>query len=77
MSIETRTFRQAELTMLAHVDTTDTYTTVIAIGKRYTGIGVAKRNPRDRVNRQLGLDLASARALRDLADVTERLADYS
>lgn len=54
-----------------HVDPTDTFTTVVMVGERYGAIGTAKRNPRDKFNPQTGVDLALARALREMADNLE------
>jgi len=58
--------------IIAHVDPTRTFTTV-AIGwdDNYGGTGTAKRNPEDDYDADVGLKLALARALRDLADNIE------
>lgn len=58
------------ITAIIHVDPTETFTTVSLIGARYAGLGTAKRNPRDRHDMQVGIDVAMTRALRDLADHT-------
>lgn len=55
-------------------DPTETYTVVVISGERYAGVGVAKRNASDPVDPQIGYDIACARALRELADVTEQAA---
>lgn len=60
--------------IIANIDQDEVFTTVVLVGERWTGIGVAKRNPRDVFDAQLGYDVAFARALRELADVTERNA---
>lgn len=54
-----------------HVDKSKTYTTVMLTGDRYVGIGTSKRNPVDPYDRQVGVDIAMARALREIADFTE------
>jgi hypothetical protein len=51
-----------------HVDAGRRFTTVIVKGSRFTGIGVAKRHPDDAFRLQTGVDIATARALRDLAE---------
>ncbi|KPI09899.1 protein of unknown function DUF1876 [Actinobacteria bacterium OV450] len=45
----------------------DTFTVVHVLGSRYAAVGVAKRHPRDKFDRQHGHDVAMARALEDLA----------
>ncbi|MFE6846542.1 dsRBD fold-containing protein [Streptomyces sp. NPDC057686] len=44
------------------------FTVVTLLGARYGAIGVAKRHPRDKFNRQTGIDVALARALDNLAE---------
>jgi hypothetical protein len=60
-----------DLDMLVHVDETETFTTVLLHGARYGGCGTAKRNPRDPYVEQVGIDIAAARAMRDLAAQVE------
>lgn len=60
-----------ELDAQVYVDPTETYTVVVVSGERFTGVGVAKRNPSDPYDAQVGWDIASARALRELAEITE------
>lgn len=55
-----------------HIDSSRTYTTVVMVGDRYGALGTAKRNPRDRHDPQIGVDVATARALRDMADQIEK-----
>lgn len=69
--------RLVQLDTQVYVDPTETYTVVVASGSRYTGVGVAKRNPNDPPDRQTGYDIASARALRELADLVEAGAHES
>lgn len=64
--------RRNAIEMTVHIDATETFTTVVVMGSRYVGIGTAKRHPNDAHDAQRGIDIASARALRDLADQTER-----
>lgn len=61
----------SELEFTHTIDTTRTWTTVMVVGDRYGGIGNAKRHPHDPVDYQIGIDVASVRALRDLADQIE------
>jgi Domain of unknown function (DUF1876) len=55
-----------------HIDPTETFTTVVLVGDRYFGIGTAKRNPRDKHDPQVGVDIALARAYREVADRLEK-----
>lgn len=54
-----------------HIDASEKFTVVNLIGHRYYGMGVAMRHPDDEYDRQIGVDIAMARALRDLADKVE------
>jgi hypothetical protein len=56
------------------IDESGDFTVVTLVGKRFAASGAAKRNPRDPLDRQVGVDIASARALRDLADQVEKSA---
>lgn len=69
-------FSTLELDTQVYVDPTETYTVVVLSGERYTGVGVAKRFPKDPIDPQIGFDLASARALRELANLTEEGAHH-
>ena len=64
-------YRLLELDAQVYTDPTDTYTVVVITGERYTGVGVAKRAASDPVDPQIGYDLASARALREMASLAE------
>lgn len=68
--------RRPEFEMMVHVDDAQIFTTVTicAPSGRFTGVGVAKRNPRDTFDMQVGMDIAAGRAMRELADETERNA---
>lgn len=64
-------YRSVELDTQVYIDPTETFTVVVVSGERYAGVGVAKRNPKDKPDLQVGYDVASARALRELADQVE------
>lgn len=64
-------YRRMELDAQVYVDPTETFTVVTISGERYTGVGVSKRNPADSYDAQVGWDIACARALRELAEITE------
>lgn len=66
--------RKQEFKATIHVDSSQQFTTVIIEGARFAGLGTAKRHPDDTFDLQVGTDIASARALRDLADQLERNA---
>lgn len=59
---------------VVHMDRTRTFTTVQLSSGDWSGLGVAKRHPNDKHNAQAALDLATARALRDIADDMETQA---
>lgn len=59
-----------------NVDPTRTFTTVMLTGDRHAAVGTAKRHPDDPYSAQVGMDIAMARALRDLADKVERHAGH-
>lgn len=57
-----------------HIDVKGDFTTATLVGHRFAAVGSAKRNPRDKFNAQVGVDIAMARAYRDLADQLEEQA---
>jgi hypothetical protein len=66
-------FFDVGLQVRTFVDPTKTFTVVNIysedeLGKEYIGTGVAKRNPEDDYDPQVGFGLAVKRALYDLAD---------
>lgn len=67
-----------EVEAVVNVDSSKTFTTVAATlvqGRtEWTGIGTAKRARGDKYNEDLGITLATARALRDIAEDLERQA---
>lgn len=76
MSNRTRTSRNydddVKLVVITHVDGERLfYTTSVELRNHY-GLGVAKRNPSDPVDFELGRQLSLSRALRDLADNIEK-----
>lgn len=56
------------MSTLTHVDPTCTYTTVKVALDKWTGVGVARRNPRDEYDEAAGYSIALGRALRNLSD---------
>jgi hypothetical protein len=66
--------RKQEIKGTIHVDSNQQFTTVVIEGGRFTGYGTAKRHPDDAFVLQTGVDIATARAFRDLADQLERSA---
>lgn len=66
-----QTHSRVELDVHVHVDATNTFTTVnIFAGKDddvVEGLGTAKRNPEDEYDYNEGVNIATARALVDLA----------
>jgi hypothetical protein len=67
-----------EVEAVVHVDSTKRFTTVavtLSQGRsEWVGLGTAKRAQGDKYNEDIGVTLATARALKDLAEDLEREA---
>ena len=76
MSNRTRTSREysdtVDVNVNTHVDGERLFYTTSVELSGYFGLGVAKRNPADPVDFNLGRQLSLSRALRDLSDNIEK-----